>query len=129
GLGDVSATGQGGVVQLVGQLEAVPVRDGSEELDVPDHVLIRPGDEEHALLLLPEPVVGELAPEAGFGHHPQWEEGTPVGDVDVGRPQVVQVALTNRAKTDYLTTQHGATSAASLLPGRPRVQPPAPLAL
>jgi hypothetical protein len=105
-LGHVPAARRALVVELVRELERVPVGDGLEELDVPDDLVVGGGDHQQPLLLLPEPALGELLAERRLGEHAEREERAAVRDVGVSLPERVQVALADGAQDDVSALQH-----------------------
>src|SRR5918992_2587223 len=89
-------------VELVRQLQCVPVADRPEELDVADDLLARVEDDEDSLFLLPEAVLGEGALVRRLGEDAEREVRAAVPDVDVRGVQRLEIRLAHRTQMDAL---------------------------
>ena len=107
--GDVATAAELVVVQLIRQLECVPVADRPEELDVAGDLAFHGRDDEHSLGLLPEAVLAELALERGLGHDPEREEvaAHPNGGVRLIEP--IKVRAADGAQLDQFSLEHRPT--------------------
>ena len=115
-LGDPAAPGEALVVQLVRQLERVPVADRLEELDVASQLAALQGDDqERARVRLPEAVLGELASKCRLGQNAEREVSATVRDVHVRGIHRVEIGLANRAELDQSSLQHGRQGAAAVI--------------
>ena len=67
-------------VELVRQLERIPVADRDEELDVPDDLVVVP-DQQRPLVAIPQARLGEASPQDRLRDHAEREERAAVADV------------------------------------------------
>ena len=96
-------------VELIGQLERIPVGHRTEELDVAGDLAIPILDQQHSLGLLPEAVLGELSAEGRLRHDPEGEIHSAITDVRVSVVQGVQVRLADLAEGYPLSFAGGAS--------------------
>jgi hypothetical protein len=94
------------VVELIRELEGVPVADWLEELDVPDD-LLRVPHEQRPLLAIPEAGLGEPPAKDWLGEHAEREVGATAADVLMRRDERWEIGLADRTQLDAFPDQHG----------------------